>query len=124
MKKILIALLGLSILGAIMQELANSNKTEEQKVTEEADRVKHKTISLGEATCQVAAEKQAHDPKSIEWLREERHFRFDNKRETKATSSQPMRAKNAMGALVRTGIVCKLILADDGWRVVKLSVMK
>ncbi len=99
-------------------------KTEEQKVTEEADRVKHKTISLGEATCQLAAEKQAHDPKSIEWLREERRFRFDNKRETKATSSQPMRAKNAMGALVRTGIVCKLILAGDGWRVVKLSVMK
>ena len=97
-----------------MQELANSNKTEEQKVTEEADRVKHKTINLGEATCQLAAEKQAHDPKSIEWLREERRFRFDNKRETKATSSQSMRAKNAMGALVRTGIVCKLILAGDG----------
>ena len=124
MKKILIAFLGLFILGAVMQEVANSNKTDEQKATEEADRVKHKTIGLAEATCQLVAEKRAHDPKSIEWLREERHFRFDNKPETKATSTQPMRAKNAMGALVRTGIVCKLILAADGWQVVKLSVMK
>ena len=124
MKKILIAFLGLFILGAVMQEVANSDKTEEQKAAESADRVKHKTIGLAEATCQLAAEKQAHDPKSIEWLRDERHFRFDNKPETKATSTQPMRARNAMGALVRTGIMCKLLLAADGWKVVKMSAMK
>ena len=124
MKKILIAFVGLIILSAVVQEVANSNKTEEQKATESADRVKHKIIGRAEATCQLAAEKQAHDPGSIEWLREERHFRFDNKPETKATSTQPMRARNAMGALVRTGIVCKLLLTGDGWQIVKMSVMK
>lgn len=124
MKKILLAFLGLIIVGAVVQEIANSNKTEEQKVAEDADRVKHKIIGLAEASCQLAAERQAHDPKSIEWLREERRFRFDNKPETKATSTQPMRAKNAMGALVRTGVVCKLILAADGWQVVKISALR
>lgn len=124
MRKILLVVVGVIIVSAVMQEIANSSKTEEQKVAEETERTQHKTIGLAEATCQLAAEKQAHDPKSIEWLRDERHFRFDNKPETKATSTQPMRARNAMGALVRTGIVCKLLLAADGWQVVKMSVMK
>lgn len=124
MKKILIAFLGLSIFGAVMQEIANSNKTEEEKAVESADRIKHKTVGLAEASCQLAAEKQAHDPNSIQWLREERQFRFDNKPETKATSTQPMRAKNAMGALVRTGVVCKLILTPDGWQIMKISTLR
>lgn len=73
-----------------------------------------------EAVCQLAAEKAANDPSSIEWLRQERQFGYTSPDKAKATSVQPMRAKNAMGAMVRTGVKCELVKSGGQWEVQRM----
>lgn len=74
-----------------------------------------KQIGLAEASCQLAIEKAAHDPSSITWIRSEREFAYASA--DRARSIQPLRAKNAMGALVRTVAVCDLRRVAGDWRV-------
>lgn len=80
-----------------------------------------KDIGLAEAACQMAAEKSANDPSSIEWIRDERQFAYSQSDRSKATSIQPMRAKNAAGGTIRTGVKCELTRTGATWTVKRMT---
>ena len=126
MKTLVRAVLGFILLMAIITAIHESMKTDDEKAAEAVANEKRHRVGAAEAACQILAERQAHDPKSIDWLRDERTFRYDNKAQTKATSQQPMRAKNAMGALVRTGVSCQLTRDQDSesWDVTRIRTLK
>ena len=81
-------------------------------------------IGMAEVSCQMVAEKQANDPSSVDWLTHERQFAYTSPDKTKATSIQPMRAKNAMGGLVRTAVKCNLAKRNGSWNVVSFTEAK
>ncbi len=111
---------------AVLAQRAAQKKADEAKVAADAkakadsEAMLH-DIGLAEVTCQMLAEKRANDPASIEWLRQERKFAFTSKDHMKATSFQPMRAKNAMGALILTSVKCDLIKSGNDWQVSKFD---
>ena len=123
-RKIIIGFFGLIVLGAVISSIQDANKTPLELAEQEARKIARQRVGLAEVTCTMEAERQAHDPKSIEWLRDERQFQYGNKEQTKAISRQPMRAKNAMGALVRTAVTCRLKRDGDNWEVTKLTVLR
>lgn len=81
-------------------------------------------VGLAEVTCQMAAEKTANDPSSIEWIRDERQFAYSSQDKLKAVSLQPMRAKNGFGAITRTVVKCELAKTKNGWTVVRIAEAK
>ncbi len=87
----------------------------------EAQQAQRKDVGLAEVTCQMAAEKSANDPSSIQWLRDERQFSYTASDKTRALSIQPMRAKNGAGGLVRTAVRCELQKTKNDWNVSKMS---
>lgn len=124
-RKLVFAFLGFAVLGAMMTIVADWGKTPEQieaerLATNRAEEKRHR-VGLAEVTCQLAFERRANDPKSIEWLRDERQFAYKNKEETRAVSRQPVRAKNGFGALVLSVVTCDLQRNDDDWRVLKIG---
>lgn len=109
---------------AIGMSLQNSPSSSTANAASTTDQAERKDVGLAEATCQAAAEKRANDPSSIEWLRDQRRFGYTNAEKTKARSAQPMRAKNAMGATILTGIECELNKTGSDWSVVKIKELK
>ncbi len=85
-----------------------------------ADALLH-DVGMAEVTCSMYAEKRAHDPSSVEWIADEKNFAYTSKDSTHATSVQAMRAKNAMGALVRGAVKCALVKDSTGWNVAKFE---
>lgn len=86
-----------------------------------AARARADDIATAEVTCTELAEKRANDPASMEWIREERKFAYTSKDLTHATSLQGLRAKNAMGGLVKTIVRCDLVKDGTGWNVAKFK---
>ena len=85
-----------------------------------------KAIKLAEASCRIAFEKAAHDPSSIEWDRQDRSAGFKRNKDgsadkTTVVSAQSVRAKNQLGALVKSIATCETIKKDDVWLVRKIS---
>lgn len=78
-------------------------------------------VGMAEVTCSMLAEKRAHDPSSVEWIREERKFNYTAKDNSRAISIQGMRAKNAMGALTKGAVKCTLAKDATGWNVEKFE---
>lgn len=74
-------------------------------------------IGLAEAACQLAVEKTAHNPASIDWLRAEREFLLTRTDGSAAISRQPFRATNRLGATVRTVASCDLKRSGATWQV-------
>lgn len=101
-------------------EQAAAKKTADDKA-DAISKAKLEDIGLAEVTCQMAAEKAANDPSSIDWLRQERKFFYTAADNSKAVSIQPMRAKNAMGGLIRTAVKCDLVKENTRWSVAKMS---
>lgn len=95
-------------------------KAAAEKAAAEADARLH-DIGMAEVTCSMLAEKRANDPSSVEWIRGERKFAYTSKDMKRATSVQAMRAKNAMGGLVRTAVKCDLFKGETGWNVKKFE---
>ena len=102
---------------------AEAKKTADEKVRLEREALS-KDVGLAEIACQIAAEGLAHDPSSIKWLYDERTFSFTAANQSRATSIQPMRAKNALGATVRTSIKCDLRKESGSWQVRKAVELK
>lgn len=78
-------------------------------------------VGIAEAVCQMTIEKNAKDPESIRWIRDQRQFNYSNNSKTKALSKQPMRAKNSYGALTLSQPICLLTKVNEHWQVTKLS---
>lgn len=78
-------------------------------------------ISKAERICTNLFEKDANDPSSVEWIRDERWFTFTSKDKKHATSTRGVRAKNAMGGLIKASIKCDLVKGAAGWTVVKMK---
>lgn len=106
----------LAVMGGIGSSLLAPQSA--QSIT---DKSAHDDIDMAEVTCQMAAEKSAKDPGSIQWLRGQRRFGYTNADKTLATSLQPMRAKNSYGALALIQVQCTLKKSDNQWQVIKLS---
>ncbi len=88
---------------------------------EAAAKARADDVGMAEVTCSMEAEKRANDPSSMEWIREERKFAYTSKDLTHATSLQGLRAKNAMGGLVKTVVRCDLVKDSSGWNVAKFK---
>ena len=121
LKYLLISILGLVVISVIITSVRESSMTAEEKTARDVAEAHRHRIGIAEVTCQMAIEKQAHDPGSIQWLRQERQFEYNNRDHTLATSIQPFRARNAMGASILTGTICLLKRDGDRWEIIKMS---
>jgi hypothetical protein len=88
--------------------------------------IDQKEKSLAMATCQIAFEKEAHNPESISWIRDQRVAIFQvntdgTQDRTTIFTSQPVRAKNKLGALVKSNVACTVINQNGRWNVVKIK---
>ena len=100
--------------------IANAKKAAQEKAAAESEALRH-DIGMAEVTCSMLFEKRAHDPSSVEWIRDERKFNFTSKDMKHATSVQGVRAKNAMGGLIKGVVKCALVKDATGWNVVKME---
>lgn len=109
----------------VLAERERQKKANEEKAAQDAAKKTEaeavlEDISLAEITCQMSAKERANDPSSIEWIRSDRKFAFTSKDSKKALSLQPMRAKNAMGAIILTSVKCDLEKVGKDWQVIKM----
>lgn len=79
-------------------------------------------IKRAYTVCKMAFEKTAHDPKSIEWIRDERQAGFLKNKDGSLNrdiiaNMQPVRAKNKFGALIRAHAICEAHRSGDTWTV-------
>lgn len=120
-KKIFI-ILGLAVLvSMLLSEHYKQSGSPRDRAIANAAEAARKDIGLAEATCQYEFERRAHDPSSVNFIREEREFSFTNPEQTKAISKQPVRAKNAAGNLVRSILICQLSKKNNDWTITKLQ---
>lgn len=84
-------------------------------------------LNMAMTVCQIEFEKRANDPKSVAWIREERVAVFQVRKdgtEDKATvfTSQPVRAKNKFGAIIKSYVSCTVINQNGQWNVGKFII--
>ena len=101
------------------KEEAARKATDEQ--AKAAFETRQKDIGMAEVTCSIYAEKRAHDPGSMDWLSDEKQFAFTSKDGKQAKSVQALRAKNAMGALIKSSVACDLVKDQSGWQVKRFA---
>lgn len=80
--------------------------------------------SSAEVTCKMAFEKSAHNPDSVDWIREERQFSYTAPDKTQAVSLQPVRARNAMNAVVRGVVKCELLKKNGNWTIKSMAELR
>ena len=84
-------------------------------------------FSKAATACRMVFEKQAHDPASVDWIREERKgmFRFNKDKsidKAKIIISEGVRAKNRFGGLIKSTVTCNVINQQGNWNVVDMKV--
>lgn len=104
--------------------MAVAAKIAEAESNRRAAEKKELDANTAEALCQMQVKKQAHDPSSLSWILEERRFGYTSPDKTKAKLVEPMRAKNAMGALTLGAIECNLVQKNGNWYVVRVTELK
>jgi hypothetical protein len=122
MWRVIQSLFWIVVVISILGYLTEPKKSNEQLQRENIQRIKNSRIGDAEFACRYAFQNAAHDPDSIEWLRHERTFRYEDSDEVIAISRQPLRAKNALGGRVKSAVNCRLARFGDDWRVTKLFV--
>lgn len=119
-KKPMSPIIKYSLLGVIAFIVISTAIKENDPSTQAADAAR-KDIGTAEAACQLAFEKVAKDPSSVDWIRPDRQFQYTNNEKTKALSIQPVRAKNSFNALTLGIAKCELEKINDNWQMTKLT---
>ncbi len=99
---------------------AEAKRAADEKKTAESKAARD-DVGMAEATCQLLFEKNAHDPSSVEWISDEKKFAYTSKDMKQATSIQAVRAKNAMGGLIKGAAKCTLVKDGTQWSVAKIE---
>ena len=119
---LVLAIVGIAGLGIVALNAMESLQ-EGAPSTADRDRAEASRHDIGraEVTCKTAFEKNAKNPDSIDWLRQERQFEFTNVEKTTALSIQPLRGKNSLDATIKSAVECKLDKKDGDWRLISMK---